>query len=99
MPTPAATSDTTPEPTSISEGNPDSTSIPEAPNSNRRARRPVPEIPDDAIVMNIRSRRQAYAAALEKVTDFFLFFLAFAVELIRPDIAQKNRLHRDDNKC
>ena len=45
--------------------------------------------------MNTRSRRQAYAAALEKVTDFSPFYSAFAVGLIRPDIEQKNRLHRD----
>lgn len=89
----AVTSNITPELTSVSEGNLDPTFISKAPNPNRRAHRPVPEIPDDAIAMNTRSRRQAYAAALEKVIDFSLFYSAFAVGLIWPNIEQKNRLH------
>ena len=95
MPTFAVTSRTTPESTMISEANFDPTSVPKALNSNRKARRSVPKVSNDAIIMNTRSRRQAYATALKKMTDFSSYYSAFAVKLIRPDFEPKIRLHRD----
>ena len=91
----AVTPRITPESAMISEANFDPTFVPKAPNSNRRTRRPVSKVSDNAIAMNTRSRKQAYAAALKKMTDFSSYYSAFAVRLIRPDFEPKIRLHRD----
>lgn len=88
----AVTSNITSESASISKKNFDPTFIPKAPNSNRKVHRSVPKISNDVIAMNIKFRKQTYAAAFEKMIDFF-FYSAFAVKLIRFDIEQKNRLH------
>ena len=95
MPTSAVTPETTPEPAAISETNSDPTSVPKASNPIKKGRRPIPPVPEDPIVMNTRSRKQTYAAALQKITDFSSYYSAFAVRLIRPDFESKTCLHRD----
>ena len=80
----------------VQQKNSDPMSNPETPNSIRRFRRaPNSDVSSDAIVMNTRSRRQTYAAAMNNFSDFAFFYSAFVMRLIKSEIDSKIRLHRD----
>ena len=90
------TSEATPKRIIVQEENPDTMFNPEAPNSIRRFRRASnSDVSSDAIAMNIKSQRQAYAAAMSNFSDFAFFYSAFAMGLIKSEIDSKIRLHRD----
>ena len=66
----------------------------EAPNSIKKFRKVFnSDVSSDAIVMNIKFRKQTYAIVMNNFSDFAFFYSAFAMKLIKSKIDSKICLH------